>query len=74
MMSSQGRNVLAANEVYEQFIKEVETLTIKADTPAIQVVGQLTRAVRRAANTVIVKYDGEDALDNLPRGDNNGTN
>lgn len=34
--------------VYEAFIVEVEALTINASAPAVEVVGVLTRAVKRA--------------------------
>lgn len=44
--------------VYERFIEEVDALVIKADKPAVAVVGELTRAVKRAQMVV----DGE-----LPR-------
>lgn len=37
-----------APDVYHRFIQEVEALTIKADWGAVKVVGELTRAVKRA--------------------------
>ena len=43
------------SDVYEAFIAEVEALTIRADMPAVAVVGELTRAVKRAQMVV----DGE---------------
>lgn len=39
-----------SSNVYEGFIAEVEALTIMADMPAVAVVGELTRAVKRAQN------------------------
>lgn len=47
------------DEVYEEFIKEVTGLKV-VDMRPIDVVAELTRAVRRAANTVIVRNYGED--------------
>lgn len=44
-----------APNVYERFIEEVDMLTIRADQPATAVVGELTRAVKRAQLVV----DGE---------------
>lgn len=41
--------------VYEAFIAEVDALTIRADDRAVAVVGELTRAVKRAQMVV----DGE---------------
>ena len=41
--------------VYERFIEEVEAMTISVDDSAIRVVGDLTRAVKRAQMVV----DGE---------------
>lgn len=34
--------------VYERFIEEVEALAISAERPAVWVVGELTRACKRA--------------------------
>lgn len=39
-----------ADTVYERFIAEVEALTIRTDMSAVAVVGELTRAVKRAQN------------------------
>jgi len=36
--------------VYQDFCNEVENLKIKADMPAVQVVGELTRALKRVVN------------------------
>jgi len=36
--------------VYDLFIAEVEAMTIQADDSAVKVVGELTRAVKRAQN------------------------
>lgn len=57
------------DKVYEEFTLTVEALKIKADTPAVQVVGELTRALKRVVNqngaTVITingkKYTAEEA-------------
>ena len=37
---------------YTRFIEEVEALTIKADDPTVAVVGELTRAAKRAQMVV----------------------
>ena len=37
--------------VYERFIEELDGMTIMADQPAASVVGELTRAVKRAQNS-----------------------
>lgn len=37
-------------DVYHLFIEEVERLTINASDSAVKVVGDLTRAVKRAQN------------------------
>lgn len=42
-------------DVYHRFIEEVDVLTIKADWGAVKVVGELTRAVKRAQ----LVHDGE---------------
>jgi hypothetical protein len=38
--------------VYDEFIAEVEALTIRGDDSAVHVVGLLTRAVKRAQNKI----------------------
>ena len=42
-------------DVYHRFIEEVDALYLKADWTAVQTVGELTRAVKRAQ----MVYDGE---------------
>lgn len=37
-----------ADEIYDDWIKETDALKLKADTPAVQVVGELTREIGRA--------------------------
>lgn len=45
----------ATRNVYERFIEEMDAMTIMADMSAVKVVGELTRAVKRAQLVV----DGE---------------
>lgn len=40
--------------IYDEWIKETDALGIKADTPAVQVVGELTRTLKR----VVIKHGG----------------
>lgn len=35
------------DKIYEEWIRETDAIGIKADTPAVQVVGELTRALKR---------------------------
>jgi hypothetical protein len=42
------------DEIYDRFIREIDSLKIKADTPAVQVVGELTRALKR----IVIRHGG----------------
>ena len=46
---------VAAENVYGRFVEEMDAVLIRADDPAVRVVGELTRAVQRAQMVV----DGE---------------
>ena len=43
-------NMNLPNQIYEDWIKETNTLKIKSYTPAAQVVVELTRALKRIVN------------------------
>lgn len=48
------------DEIYTQFCNQVEVLKISADMPAVQVVGELTRTLKR----VVVELGGTDYIEN----------
>lgn len=57
-----------ADEIYDDWIKETDALKLKADTPAVQVVGELTRALKRVA----IRHGGTAITIDGVRYDSNG--
>lgn len=54
-VDAHARSVMSGENVYRRFIEEMNAMTIQADDPVAEVVGQMIRAVKRAQMVV----DGE---------------